>query len=82
MLKVSEMCRLEDSRAGADNHTGKATRGYDPSVDIEWLRGEIVRWVLGNLMEKWYVPRSNAKQGLILIFITKGIYQEETHGTE
>ncbi|KAJ5247463.1 P-loop containing nucleoside triphosphate hydrolase protein [Penicillium chermesinum] len=32
---------------------GKATRGYDPSVDIEWLRGEIVRWVLGNLMEKW-----------------------------
>lgn len=35
--------------------TGKATRGYDPSVDIEWLRGEIVRWVLGNLMERWYV---------------------------
>lgn len=33
---------------------GKATRGYDPSVDIEWLRSEIVRWVLGNLMQKWY----------------------------
>ena len=33
--------------------TGKATRGYDPSQDIEWLRSEIVRWVLGNLMQKW-----------------------------
>ncbi|GKZ19987.1 hypothetical protein AbraIFM66951_011370 [Aspergillus brasiliensis] len=31
----------------------KATRGYDPSQDIEWLRSEIVRWVLGNLMQKW-----------------------------
>lgn len=35
--------------------TGKATRGYDPSVDIEWLRSEIVRWILGNLMQKWYL---------------------------
>ena len=34
---------------------GKATRGYDPSQDIEWLYSEIVRWVLGNLMQKWYV---------------------------
>jgi ribosome-binding ATPase len=33
---------------------GKATRGYDPSQDIIWLRSEIVRWILGNLMEKWY----------------------------
>lgn len=32
---------------------GKATRGYDPSQDIEWLHSEIVRWVLGNLMQKW-----------------------------
>ncbi|KAF4304524.1 GTP-binding domain HSR1-related protein [Botryosphaeria dothidea] len=32
---------------------GKATRGYDPSKDIEWLRFEIVRWIQGNLMEKW-----------------------------
>lgn len=35
---------------------GKETRGYDPSKDIEWLQSEIVRWVLGNLMQKWYVP--------------------------
>lgn len=35
--------------------TGKETRGYDPSQDIVWLRSEIVRWVQGNLMEKWYV---------------------------
>jgi hypothetical protein len=32
---------------------GKVTRGYDPSNDIVWLRGEIERWILGNLMEKW-----------------------------
>lgn len=40
--------------SGTTDAEGKATRGYDPSVDIEWLRSEIVRWVLGNLMEKWY----------------------------
>lgn len=34
---------------------GKETRGYDPSQDIIWLRGEIVRWVQGNLMSRWYV---------------------------
>jgi ribosome-binding ATPase YchF (GTP1/OBG family) len=34
---------------------GKATRGYDPSVDIVWLRSEIVQWIEGNLMEKWFV---------------------------
>lgn len=39
--------------SGTTDAEGKATRGYDPSVDIEWLRGEIVRWILGNLMEKW-----------------------------
>lgn len=32
---------------------GKATRGYDPSQDIVWLRSEIVQWIRGNLMEKW-----------------------------
>ncbi|KAJ5450616.1 GTP-binding protein [Penicillium daleae] len=39
--------------SGTTDAEGKATRGYDPSVDIEWLHSEIVRWVLGNLMEKW-----------------------------
>ena len=39
--------------SGTTDAEGKATRGYDPSVDIEWLRGEIVRWVQGNLMERW-----------------------------
>lgn len=37
---------------------GKETRGYDPSQDIEWLHSEVVRWVLGNLMQKWYTPSS------------------------
>lgn len=32
---------------------GKETRGYDPSVDIAWLRSEVVAWILGNLMQRW-----------------------------
>jgi ribosome-binding ATPase len=39
--------------SGTTDAEGKTTRGYDPSVDIAWLRDEIVRWVLGNLMQKW-----------------------------
>jgi ribosome-binding ATPase len=39
--------------SGCTDAEGKETRGYDPSQDIVWLRGEIVRWVLGNLIEKW-----------------------------
>ncbi|KAL8823483.1 MAG: hypothetical protein Q9191_005816, partial [Dirinaria sp. TL-2023a] len=39
--------------SGTTDAEGKATRGYDPSQDIIWLRSEIVRWIEGNLMEKW-----------------------------
>lgn len=39
--------------SGTTDAEGKATRGYDPSQDIEWLHSEIVRWVLGNLMQRW-----------------------------
>ncbi|KAI9764239.1 MAG: hypothetical protein M1840_008629 [Geoglossum simile] len=39
--------------SGTTDAEGKATRGYDPSQDIEWLRGEIRRWIQGNLMDKW-----------------------------
>ena len=39
--------------SGTTDAEGKATRGYDPSADIEWLRSEIVQWIQGNLMEKW-----------------------------
>jgi ribosome-binding ATPase YchF (GTP1/OBG family) len=39
--------------SGTTDAEGKATRGYDPSHDIVWLRSEIVNWVLGNLMQKW-----------------------------
>ncbi|KAF2102807.1 P-loop containing nucleoside triphosphate hydrolase protein [Rhizodiscina lignyota] len=39
--------------SGTTDAEGKETRGYDPSQDIVWLRGEIVRWIQGNLMEKW-----------------------------
>lgn len=62
---------------------GKATRGYDPSVDIEWLRSEIVRWVLGNLMQKWY-DTIKSDPGPFWYFChdayghTQGLYQEKT----
>ena len=39
--------------SGCTDAEGKATRGYDPSQDIVWLRSEIVNWILGNLMLKW-----------------------------
>lgn len=39
--------------SGTVDAEGKETRGYDPSVDIAWLRSEVVAWVLGNLMQKW-----------------------------
>jgi ribosome-binding ATPase YchF (GTP1/OBG family) len=61
MRKVSGTCRFGYDGFNVDKHIGKATRGYDPSVDIEWLRGEIVRWVLGNLMERWYVGRRSGR---------------------
>lgn len=39
--------------SGTVDAEGKETRGYDPSVDIAWLRGEVVAWILGNLMQRW-----------------------------
>ena len=39
--------------SGTTDAEGKATRGYDPSQDIVWLRSEIVNWIEGNLLEKW-----------------------------
>ncbi|RDA82652.1 hypothetical protein CP532_0122 [Ophiocordyceps camponoti-leonardi (nom. inval.)] len=39
--------------SGTVDAEGKPTRGYDPSVDIAWLRAEIVAWILGNLMQRW-----------------------------
>lgn len=44
---------ISRSRSLADIWLGKPTRGYDPAQDISWLRDEILRWILGNLMEKW-----------------------------
>lgn len=39
--------------SGTTDAEGKATRGYDPSHDIVWLRSEIVNWIEGNLLDKW-----------------------------
>lgn len=49
--------------SGTTDAEGKATRGYDPSVDIEWLRSEIVRWIQGNLMQKWCVKHTQIRHG-------------------
>lgn len=47
------------------SRVGKATRGYDPSQDIVWLRSEIVRWIQGNLMTKWYLYSSTTYNVLV-----------------
>lgn len=39
--------------SGTTDAEGKATRGYDPTYDIEWLQDEIFRWIRGNLTGKW-----------------------------
>lgn len=39
--------------SGTTDAEGKSTRGYDPSSDINWLRSEIVQWILGNLIKRW-----------------------------
>jgi ribosome-binding ATPase len=39
--------------SGKTDAEGKNTRGYDPSVDIAWLRSEIIAWIKGNLWERW-----------------------------
>ncbi|KAK9446419.1 P-loop containing nucleoside triphosphate hydrolase protein [Limtongia smithiae] len=39
--------------SGCTDAEGKATSGYDALQDVEWLRAEIMRWIEGNLMEKW-----------------------------
>ena len=52
MPKVKSEIRHEVTKCSSIA-LGKATRGYDPSQDIEWLRSEIVRWIEGNLLQKW-----------------------------
>lgn len=53
-LKVRDTCNEAEGHSDAEGtYTGKATRGYDPSQDIVWLRSEIVSWIEGNLLEKW-----------------------------
>ncbi|KAJ1958409.1 hypothetical protein IWQ62_004904 [Dispira parvispora] len=39
--------------SGTTDAHGKATVGYDPSDDIDWLRQEIHAWIFHNLMRKW-----------------------------
>lgn len=39
--------------SGTTDAEGKATRGYDPLQDVEWLQDEIRRWIEGNLMKRW-----------------------------
>lgn len=39
--------------SGTTDAEGKATRGYDPLHDIEWLQDEIRLWIEGNLQKRW-----------------------------
>ncbi|KAF9540035.1 hypothetical protein EC957_004702 [Mortierella hygrophila] len=39
--------------SGTTDANGKETVGYDPIGDIEWLRGEVHSWILGNLNKRW-----------------------------
>lgn len=39
--------------SGTTDAEGKATRGYDPLQDIQWLQDEIRLWIEGNLHKKW-----------------------------
>ncbi|AOA60882.1 hypothetical protein PP7435_CHR1-0859 [Komagataella phaffii CBS 7435] len=39
--------------SGTTDSNGKATRGYDPLQDIEWLQDEIRLWIEGNLHKRW-----------------------------
>lgn len=39
--------------SGTTNAEGKATRGYDPLQDVEWLQDEIRLWIEGNLEKRW-----------------------------
>ena len=47
-------------------------------MDIEWLRSEVVRWVQGNLMEKWYVCGCEENQEAILIQLLGDRLSEDT----
>ncbi|ODQ79721.1 hypothetical protein BABINDRAFT_36618 [Babjeviella inositovora NRRL Y-12698] len=39
--------------SGCTDENGKATRGYDPLKDVEWLQDEIRLWIEGNLKKRW-----------------------------
>lgn len=39
--------------SGTTDAEGKATRGYDPLNDIEWLQDEIRLWIENNLLKRW-----------------------------
>lgn len=52
-IMLTDCFAVELSKLMMRHCSGKATRGYDPSQDILWLRSEIVRWIEGNLLEKW-----------------------------
>lgn len=39
--------------SGTTDAEGKNTRGYDPSADVAWLRGEVVAWIRANLAGRW-----------------------------
>jgi hypothetical protein len=69
---------LTSGRISLTKASGKETRGYDPSQDIVWLRSEIVRWVQGNLMEKWYARCISLFSCRVLIYRPGGQLDDDT----
>ena len=39
--------------SGNTNERGEPTKGYDPMLDIFWLKEEIHNWIFNNLWTKW-----------------------------
>lgn len=39
--------------SGTTDENGKATRGYDPVRDVQWLQDEIRLWIETNLKKRW-----------------------------
>ncbi|RKP07409.1 P-loop containing nucleoside triphosphate hydrolase protein [Thamnocephalis sphaerospora] len=52
-LRTADVLMHVVDASGTTDANGKATKGYDPSRDIEWLRQEIHSWIFNNLWKRW-----------------------------
>ncbi len=53
--------------SGTTDEGGKATTGYNPINDVDWLKSEIREWVLTNIKNHWSAAvRKNVAGGMAL----------------